>query len=85
MKNKFGFFKWIAGALEDQQGTVSSKRIISYFMAYLLFKIVCHSFEPEAKTDYTILAWVCVLLLAGLGVITTEIVMAYLNKEKPSV
>jgi len=83
MKTLGIFFKWLGGGLEDQQGSVSSKRIISYLMCWILYKIVCHSFEPGATTDYTILAWVCVLILVGLGVITTEIVMAFMNKEKP--
>lgn len=46
---------------------------------------VRESFVPGSNFNSTIFAWTCVLILFFGGFITTEIVMAYFNKEKPSV
>lgn len=83
--NPWGFWKWLAGMMEDQKGSTSSKRAVLFFICYTFYMQVRESFVPGSNFNSTIFAWTCVLILFFGGFITTEIVMAYFNKEKPSV
>lgn len=62
------FFKWAAGAFEDQKGMVSGKRLAGYYSVWLVGNMVKDGFLYPAGKDMTInmyMFW-SVLGFAGL-------------------
>jgi hypothetical protein len=58
------FFKWLGTAVEDQNGGVSSKRLIMYWSMFLLTKM---STNVAANEE---LIWPIVALIFGLAGVT---------------
>lgn len=72
------FFKWIAGALEDHQGSASSKRVGFYWAFALLTYMVVKS-TNGAQVNGEMFWAVFTIILVGYGLITSEYF-----KQRPS-
>jgi len=75
--------KWFAGFFEDQEHSASSKRAVTYFACFLLWRVT----EQHAKgvEPNETLIWALVALIAfGIGAITTEIVSKILADRSKS-
>ena len=91
MKLILKFLKWAGGALEDQGGFVSSKRIGLYIMLFLLYKLVDKVLIMTVISTNLylllvfILSVILILSLVFLGVIAKEFFLKYgiplLNKS----
>lgn len=63
--------KWIAGILEDQKGSASSKRVGFYWAFSLLTYMVIKQVNG-ASVDPEMFWAVFTIILSGYGLITTE-------------
>jgi hypothetical protein len=71
------FYKWLAGAIEDQAGSVSSKRILGYFFAYEFHRVIDRSTKLNPADD-TVVSWLCLLIMVCVGAITVEFLAKFL-------
>ncbi len=65
------FFKWLAGALEDQQGSASSKRV-GFYWAFLLLTYMIIKSTNGASVNAEQFWAVFTIILVGYGLITSE-------------
>ena len=85
------FLKWIGGAFEDQEGSVSSKRLGMYIILFFLYKIIDNVLIMTviSSNQYFLLIFILsillILSLVLLGVIAKEFFLKYgiplLNKS----
>lgn len=77
------FTTFLAGFFKDQSGKASQKRIIGYFLAYLLFIITKGSLEGKV-VDTDVLFAVVGLLAFALGAITSEVFSKNITERNAS-
>jgi hypothetical protein len=65
------FLKWVAGILEDQQGSASSKRV-GFFWAFALLTYMIVKQIGGAEVNGEMFWAVFSIILVGYGMITSE-------------
>ncbi len=63
--------KWLAGLLEDQAGSASSKRLVLYIFTYIFFMIVKANLAGSTIDPQILYATIGVILFC-IGAVTTE-------------
>ena len=77
----FNVFKWFGGFFSGANGNASSKRGISWLGMFFLYMLINASTTGAVVNNY-ILGAVVLIVLIGLGVVTTEHISTVVAKYK---
>lgn len=78
MKTGITFWRWLASAVEDKAGSVSSKRLGFYFSLWMLRIMIT---TPGANSE---LVWPLIVLIAGLAGLTLPEWFSKMKKDAES-
>ena len=76
------FLKWIAGAIQDDNGKISSKRLNTYWAMYALWRMTVHQMHnTEYVPNETLLYAMVGIVLFGIGAATSATISKFITKQ----
>ena len=72
--------KWFASFFEDQNGSASSKRLVTFIFCYFLFMIIKGELDGNSVSQELLFAVIGVILF-GIGAATSEFFAKNFNKK----